>query len=64
MNLRDRTHHTAMLPRILFDYRIRPDRMTGRPDQIANAQTAVRDAIDRRQLSYQLRTTVSGWRTR
>jgi glycosyltransferase involved in cell wall biosynthesis len=62
MNLRMTEHTTPRcVPRVLYDYRIRADRMTGRPDQIRNAEIAVRNAIDRRQLPYQLRTTGSGW---
>jgi len=62
MNLRMTEHTTPRcVPRVLYDYRIRPDRMTGRPDQITNAQHAVNNTIQRRNLPYQLIITNTGW---
>ncbi len=66
MNLRMTEHTTpAAVPRVLYQYRVRKGRMTGRPDQHLNARLAVERAISRRHLPYELVTrTQTRWQIR
>lgn len=65
MNLRmaEQTN-VRCIPRPLYDYRIRPDRMSGRPEQAAAGEKAVREAINRRKLDVELVIDNDKWRLR
>ncbi|MEE9414520.1 MAG: glycosyltransferase, partial [Acidimicrobiales bacterium] len=62
MNLR-MTEHTKpkCVPRILYNYRIHPNRMSNQPEQHHSGRTAVKQAIKRRNLNIKLITNNSGW---
>lgn len=65
LNLR-MTEHTDVrcVPIELYSYRIRRGRMSGTPEQARNAETAVRNAIERRGLDVELDTSSGAWRIR
>ncbi len=65
MNLRMTEHTTPRcVPRILYSYRIHPDRMSRRPEQHTNGRIAVQRAIERRNLDVELVVNANGWHLR
>lgn len=64
-NLRMTEHTTPrVVPRDLYSYRVRRGRMSGTPEQAANGQRAVREAIARRGLNVELVVDAQGWHLR